>query len=168
MTAKGNKAGAIYLAGIGLAIALVGAVFVYLLWGSFMKAKATREWTETSCLIIQSKVKERSEEHISKEYQWGVEYNYDFEGKPYSSKLYTLRGSKWTSRRDEVKALMEEFPKDGKAICFVNPADPSRAILKHDSKAGGYSIWFPMLFVIGGLGIAFSALRKSGIKLIPC
>ena len=168
MTGQGNKAGAIYLAGIGLAVALVGVVFVYLLWGSFQKAKATREWPEISCLIIQSKVKERSEKHISKEYQWGVEYNYDFEGKPYSSKLYTLRGSKWTSRRDEVKALMEEFPKDGKAICFVNPADPSRAILKHDSKAGGYSIWFPMLFVIGGLGIAYSALRKSGIKLIPC
>jgi hypothetical protein len=39
----------------------------------------------------------------------------------------------------------------------VNPAEPSFAILKTDSLAPGYSIWFPALFVVGGLGITFRA-----------
>ena len=34
------------------------------------------------------------------------------------------------------------------------------AVLKMDSQAAGYSIWFPGLFVIGGLGIAGRALVK--------
>lgn len=168
MRAQNNKAGAIYLAGIGVAVALVGAVFVYLLWASFSQAKATRTWTETSCLIIRSKVNEKSEKHISKEYSWSVEYNYSFEGANYSSEFHKPRGVKWTSRKDEVEALIKKYPKDSKAVCYVNPAEPSQAILDHDSKAAGYSIWFPMLFVVGGLGISFSALRKSGIKMKPC
>ena len=168
MKAQENKSGAIYLAGIGLAVACVGAVFVYLLWNSFSNAKATREWTETSCLIIRSKVAERQLEFNNKEYSWNVEYNYSFDGEDYSSVFHKPRGKKWTSRKHEVEALIEEYPKNSKELCFVNPADPTQAILDHDSKAGGYSIWFPMLFVIGGLGISFSALRKSGINFNPC
>jgi len=135
MKAENNKAGAIYLASIGLAVAIVGAVFVYLLWESFSQAKATRTWKETSCLIIRSKIDEKSSKHISKEYSWNVEYNYDFDGKAYSSVFHMPRAAKWTSRKDEIEALVEQYPKDAKALCFVNPAEPSQAILVHDSKA---------------------------------
>jgi hypothetical protein len=50
-------------------------------------------------------------------------------------------------------------------MVYVNPADVNFAMLKPDSKAAGYSIWFPMLFVIGGLGIALRAIsgeRRAG------
>lgn len=163
-----SKAGSIYLAGIGLAVALVGAVFVYLLWSSFAQAKATREWQETPCLVILSKVNERSAKNISKEFSWNVEYIYDFNGESYSSKFHTPRAAKWSSAKKSVDALIEQYPEGEKSICFVNPKVPSQAILKHDSKGAGYSIWFPMLFVVGGLGIALSALRGLKLKLIPC
>ncbi|MGJ8654954.1 MAG: DUF3592 domain-containing protein [Akkermansiaceae bacterium] len=163
-----SKAGSYYLAGIGLAVALVGAVFVYLLWNSYQKASATREWTETPCLVIRSKVAVRSSEHISKEYSWNVEYLYEFGGESYSSKFHTPRRAKWSSTKESVDELIERYPADEKAVCFVNPEAPSQAILEHDSKAGGYSIWFPMLFVVGGLGITFSSLRGLKSRLIPC
>ena len=159
-----SKAGSFYLAGIGLAVALVGAVFVYLLWASYSQAKATREWKETPCLVIISKVNERSEKHITKEFSWRVEYLYDVDGKSYSSKFYRPRAAKWGSSMQEVEALIKKYPEGGKAICFVNPSNPKQAILAHDSKAAGYSIWFPMLFVVGGLGITIKAL----IGLKPC
>jgi hypothetical protein len=165
---KKSKAGAIYLAGIGLAVAAVGAVFVYLLWSSFAQARATREWTETPCLVILSKVNERSAKNISKEFSWNVEYIYDFDGKSYSSKFHTPRAAKWSSSKKSVEELIAKYPEGEKAICYVNPEVPSQAILKHDSKGAGYSIWFPMLFVVGGLGIALSALRGLKLKLIPC
>lgn len=166
-TEKSN-AGSYYLAGIGLAVAFVGAVFVYLLWNSYSKAKATREWKETPCLVIQSRVKERSAKNISTEFSWNLEYIYDFDGESYASKRHTLRGSKWSSFKKSVDMLITEFPEGEKATCFVNPAKPSQAILSHDSKAGGYSIWFPMLFVVGGLGITVSALRGLNFKFNPC
>lgn len=163
-----SKAGSFYLAGIGLAVALVGAVFVYLLWSSYKQASETREWVETPCLVIRSKVSERSSEHISKEYSWNVEYLYEYEGKSYPSKFHTPRRAKWSSRKGDVEELIKKYPVDQKAVCFVNPEVPSQAILEHDSKAAGYSIWFPMLFVIGGLGIMLSSLRGLKFKLIPC
>ncbi len=163
-----SNAGAYYLAGIGLAVALVGGVFVYLLWSSFAQAKATREWKETACLVIRSQVDERSSEHISREYSWSVEYLYDFDGESYSSKFHTPRRAKWKSSKDHVKALMVKYPEGGKAVCFVNPSEPSQAILEHDSKAAGYSIWFPMLFVIGGMGITISSLRRLEFKAKRC
>jgi hypothetical protein len=166
-TEKSN-AGSYYLAGIGLAVALVGAVFVYLLGSSFFQASETREWQETPCLVIRSAVKERSAKNITREFSWNVEYNYDFGGRSYSSKFHTPRAAKWSSSKKSSEGLIRQYPENKKAICYVNPAAPSQAILKHDSKGGGYSIWFPMLFVIGGLGITVSALKGLKFKSIRC
>jgi hypothetical protein len=33
-------------------------------------------------------------------------------------------------------------------------------VLKRDSKAPGYSLWFPIIFVVGGLGIIVGAVRS--------
>jgi hypothetical protein len=46
-------------------------------------------------------------------------------------------------------------------VCYVNPSDPTIAILKHGTRAALYSIWFPLLFVVGGLGIAWTAIRRK-------
>jgi hypothetical protein len=52
--------------------------------------------------------------------------------------------------------------------CFVDPQNPQLAILKPDSLAPGYSIWFPGLFMIAGLGITFNALiHARGAKQDP-
>ena len=52
--------------------------------------------------------------------------------------------------------------------CFVDPQNPQLAILKPDSLAPGYSIWFPALFMIAGLGITFNALINArGAKQAP-
>jgi hypothetical protein len=45
--------------------------------------------------------------------------------------------------------------------CFVNPKNPQLAVLKPDSLAPGYSIWFPGLFMIAGLGIGMNALIRT-------
>ena len=45
--------------------------------------------------------------------------------------------------------------------CYVNPVEFNSAYLKPDSLAPGYSIWFPALFVVGGLGMVISALRPG-------
>jgi len=44
---------------------------------------------------------------------------------------------------------------------WMDKVDHDFAVLKPDSQAPGYSIWFPALFVVGGLGIAFRALLKK-------
>ena len=150
--------------GIGFFVALVGAVFMYLMWKSYQRASATRTWTETPAVMMVSKIKTRSDKNISKEYQWKLEYAYAFDDKEYTSKLHTLRGSKWTSVKKGVQNEIDAHPANSNVFCFVNPDEPTKAILEHDSKAAGYSIWFPALFVIGGIGIMWGAIK--GMK--PC
>ena len=42
---------------------------------------------------------------------------------------------------------------------YFDPDDPQLSVLKRDTKASLYSIWFPFLFVVGGAGMVFSAVR---------
>lgn len=166
MTEQKSKAGGFYLMGIGFAIAAVGAVFVWLMWSSYAQVQETKSWEEMPCEITVSDINTRSAEHISMEYSWKVEYKFTVEGKVLTSKFHTPRGIKWTSDQGRIKAMIDAYPVGKKTVCYVNLDNTKQVILEHDSQAALYSIWFPMLFVVGGLGIMWSAIR--GMKLIPC
>lgn len=163
--AKKNIAGSIYLLGIGLFLVLLGGGFCWLLWNSFNRASDTRKWVETPCLIINSEALPRSIDGIAKEYQWKVAYKYKFEGEDLIGEKYKPRGQRWRKSITEVNTMMEEYPEGARSICFVNPElpkDPSQqreAILEHDTKAAGYTLWFPALFSIGGLGMMIGAVK---------
>ena len=163
---KKSKAGAIYLLGIGLFLFFLGAGFCWLLAKSFGNASDTRKWVETPCLIISSEIGKRSAVNISAEYRWEVAFKYQFEGEDNIGESYKPRGQRWRRSIEKVKPMLDEYPVDLQTVCFVNPelpADPSKprqAILAHDSKAAGYSIWFPALFSIGGIGIMAGAVRS--------
>ncbi|MEO1856806.1 MAG: DUF3592 domain-containing protein [Rubritalea sp.] len=164
---KQTKAGAIYLFGIGLFLFFLGAGFCWLLAKSFGNASDTREWVETPCLIIRSEIGKRSDVNIAAEYRWEVAFKYQFEGEDNIGETYKPRGQRWHKSTDKVKQLLVEYPVDLQTVCFVNPVkptDPSKqrqAILAHDTKAAGYSIWFPALFSVGGIGIMVGAVRGA-------
>ena len=149
-------------------LALIGGVFCFLMWKSYASASETRGWEKTSCMIIRSDIGERSEKHISPEYCWRVEYTYTYGGKDYFSTRNTIRDGKdhgkrkhqkWTGDKKVIEQKVEDNPKGSQAVCYVNPQDPAKAVLEHETKAAGYSIWFPGLFVIGGLGIIVGAVK---------
>ncbi|MFC5049847.1 DUF3592 domain-containing protein [Rubritalea spongiae] len=156
---RSSKAGAVYLFGIGLFLFFLGAGFCWLMAKSFRNASDTRQWVETSCLIIRSELGKRADVNIAPEYRWEVSYKYQYEGGDYVSDLYKPRGQKWQKSIEKVKKLIAEYPLDTRAVCYVNPDEPSIAILEHDTKAAGYSIWFPAIFSVGGIGMMVGAVR---------
>jgi hypothetical protein len=88
-----------------------------------------------------------------------VQFGYEWHGTPRTGDHLTLRGNPWTSKRELAENRAAEYPPGKTATCRVDPNNPDFAVLRPDSLAPGYSIWFPSLFVIGGLGIAVRALR---------
>ncbi|MFC4993944.1 DUF3592 domain-containing protein [Rubritalea tangerina] len=128
----------------------------------------TRKWVETPCLVVQSEVEKRSAKHIAPEYRWLVTYTYQYEGKHYTSALFKPideeRGQRWGKSIEKVKKRIEEYPIDLQTTCYVNPDEPELAVLEHDTKAAGYSIWFPALFSIGGIGMMVGAVRGAAKK----
>ena len=155
-------AGRWYLAIIGLAIALLGSLFVWLMARSFLRAWEMRSWPEVACVILSSEVEQRrNDENSAPEFRQDLTYGYEWKGTARTGDHLTLRGSPWSSNRQIVEARVAEYPVGSQAVCHVNPLDPEVTVLKNDTLAPGYSIWFPALFVIGGLGITLRAATRS-------
>ena len=92
-------------------------------------------------------------------YRFHVAYEYEFGGQRYTSDRFKPVDGP-TSHVDRAKARLAQFPSGKAVVCYVDPGDPSEALLKRGSKAPLYSIWFPALFVLGGLGIMGGATRR--------
>lgn len=61
--------------------------------------------------------------------------------------------------QSKAQRIVERYPVGSEDTCWVNPQNPKQTVLKHNSKAVLYTIWFPGLFVIAGLGIAVGSNR---------
>lgn len=156
---KTGNAGRWFLAVLGLTLALIGGIFVWLMGRSFLRAYEMRGWPEVECVILSSEMEDRRhDEYSATEYRQVLNFGYEWDGQPRTGNKVTLRGSPWTSKPDVVEKRSSEWPVGKTTTCRVNPKDPSLAVLKPDSLAPGYSIWFPSLFVVGGLVIAARAL----------
>ena len=160
MTSKGSIGGALFLIFIGLLIASAGGLFTWLMWRSFSRASGQNDWPERPALVLQSELRERQViEHSPPEYSFRILYGYDYQGKAYEGDRLTLRENPWSKKREKAEDVLEAYPEGSSTTCLVNPDNPSQAILKADTKAPGYSIWFPVIFVIGGAGVVVTGLK---------
>ena len=55
---------------------------------------------------------------------------------------------------------IKPYSKNAEVNCWVNPENPNQVLLKHGTLAPLYTIWFPGLFVIAGLGIIVNAVKR--------
>jgi hypothetical protein len=159
------NAGRVFLFALGLLLAAIGGLFVWVMAASALRAKETRSWPQVPCVILVSEIEERLHDPQSPiEYRHNIVFGYEWEGKRLTSDQASLRGNPWSSKRDVVFARSAEYNAGDDTICHVNPADPSFAILQPDSMAPLYSIWFPGVFVLGGLVMAARAVIMGRIQ----
>jgi len=155
----------IYMTLVGLLLATSGGIFSWLMWRSFSRARQIDDWPRVPCAVIESSVESRRDDpewpdSMPQEYRFRVRYAYDWEGRSFESDRYRLRGASWSSGEEQARALVGRYPAGSVAECSVNPGSPEIAVLEGESKAPGYSLWFPLIFVVGGLGIVVGAWRR--------
>lgn len=149
-----------FLVGLGLLLAAIGGTFCFWMGRAYLRLKAVDAWPETHCVILKSEVVEFFPvPNVAPRYRLDVDYFYEFGGHPRHSDKVRSRVRSSTDRA-KVEDWQKAHPVGSEAVCYVNPGDPGFAILEKDSKAVGYTIWFPALFVVGGLGMAIQALRR--------
>jgi len=154
-----THAGAFYLMFIGLLLLAMGGIFTALLAGHFNNAVASRKWTPTEAHIVLSELDKRQISGSPIEYKWEVMYSYTINNISYVSDKYKSGGSRWKKTSKDADELISQYPVGKQLTCYVNPANNEEAIMAHSTKAAGYSIWFPLVFAVGGLGIIISAIR---------
>ena len=154
-----------FMVGIGLATALLGALFFGLMLRSFLRASEMRKWPELPCVILVSEIEQRRHDPYSPiETRHVVSFGYEWQGKPKTSERLSLRGSPWSSKPGVTEKRAADYPVGMRTTCWVKPDDPDFAVLQLDSMAPGYSLWFPALFIVGGLGIAVRSLSRAAPK----
>jgi hypothetical protein len=158
----GSLGARIWKVGLGLSLAGAGAVTAVYLWMVYEKAVGMEAWVSRPAIIAESGAEVGHRDRFGlPRYRLKISYRYDFEGQTYLSNG-VKRLPVVTKTREGLREWLERFPEGVETICYVNPDDPGRALLVRDSKAALFSIWFPGIFILGGLGIAVSALRGGG------
>lgn len=133
---------------------------MWYLWAVFQKSSLMNDWVETPCVIEKSAVDDSGlNQHYGTMYSLITSYNYVFDGKGYTGSKYK-RIQPAGSDRKKIEKKQEEYPVGASTVCFVDPDHPAAAVLKKDSKGSIFSIWFPGLFVLGGVGMIVSVFRK--------
>ncbi|NOZ94807.1 MAG: DUF3592 domain-containing protein [Acidobacteria bacterium] len=156
-------------AGGGCAVRTMGTVFglVFLLAGLFFTGFMGREvwrdieargWTRTPCRVVSSFAALNGPDE--RPYSFRVRYRYRFGGREYASSVMR-RGYTGGSDFRKVQLLLLRYPTGARATCWVNPENPSQAVLEQRSLLFGLIVLFPLLFVAVGAGIIALAWRKS-------
>jgi len=141
------------LAGPGCAYGVLGLFAVFgLVFAGFglmplLELRQAQSWTPTPCTILTSGV---AEEHGSdgSTYRVEVTFRYEVAGVEHVSERYRVSRISSSGHAGKQR-IVDTLPPGTDSTCFVNPEDPSEAILRRDW--GGE--W---IFVAAGLG--FSAL----------
>lgn len=163
-----SQAGAWYLTAVGLGLCVIAGTFLWLMGRSYLRAREMTQWPQVPCLILRSEVAEhRLGGTVPPQYKFSVLYRYEFNGQDYESDRFALRGSMPRSEPSAAEESVQQYPVGSRQQCWVNPEQPQMALLQLDSRAAGYSLWFPGLFFIGGLGMIIGAWKKPDRNQSP-
>lgn len=153
----------------GSAIALVaGVIFIVigilLLWvltlSPLLLHLASQRWEEvparvTSSELVRSRSQSTGRRPSDTTYRIAISYEYQYGGKTYLGERYDITRSSGSTNVgvDEMRRIVRRHPVGMQTRCWVNPADPSQALIDR-SLAGNYflfMVWFPFPFL--GLGV---------------
>lgn len=159
---------------LGMSLMAAGLAVTVLLFIPWRRAKETHAWTETPCVIVESYTREvQSGDLAHTTHRVFLRYRYAFGGKEHTGTKWrriTYAGeedeglSRKTPHASEAVKLVDKYPAGAAATCWVNPAAPHEAVLEHQTTASIYTLWWPMLFAVGGAGIVWSAVRRKSLR----
>lgn len=152
---------ALPFAGVGVGVLLLSVL------PSLMEWQSMKSWREVDAHLLQAELTvNRSDD--SNTYEARARYRYSFAGLDYESKRVAI-----TSGSDNVGDFQERlgarltsaYKKQHTVTAWVNPENPTQAILNRDMRWG--LLWFKMIFVLvfGGVGcglIAWVFLGRAG------
>lgn len=135
---------------VGFLLALVGGFFTWYLWHQFQAALAMRAWPRVPATVLAAKIEPGLSQHGTPKHTLWIRYRYTWEGTQHEGERVKRRPIQ-SSQRPTVENWLNEYPVGTETECYVNPADPSFAVLVPDSKAAIYSIWLPAFFLLSGV-----------------
>ena len=145
----------------GIPFFAAGCFLLYsLFFQPFSKSLESQNWIETPCLILKSHLITNSDSE-GDTYRPAISYSYEYEGKKYESNLVDFSGSGSSNDRVGENESVEAYPQGTTRKCYVNPENPSEAVLIRDWGRGLFkwvALPFGGVFAFTGLGIMIYGL----------
>lgn len=156
---KGRR-GAGCMVGFFAIFFLAGSGFLY---GMFLRPLygvwQSRDWVGTPCVIESSRVEVHSGDEGST-YKVAVLYAYEFNGEPHKSSRYQFFDHA-SSGRSAKAHVVSRYPAGQQTVCYVDPDDPTRAVLSRGVPPDIWFVFIPLLFVAVGLGGMIFTIRHG-------
>ena len=142
-TTNPNRGG--LLIGLG-AFGLFGVLFLMgvhaLYFGHFVAQRnvaASQGWVETRCEILEARVNVHADLDHGDSYTLHVKFKYEFDRQEYISDRYDFS---YFAHSDEAvrQAVVSKLPPGTQTVCYVNPDDPSEAVVKRERRKRGYTL----------------------------
>ena len=143
---------------MGLLLIGVSWILVTYLWNSYLRAARMDGWVEVPCRIESIAIDDTqlNQRGLPKSIL-KIAYRYQWQGHDYLGERYKRLPTEASDPR-KLKGRLEQYPAGTETVCHLDPDAPGLAVLKKDSKAALYTLWFPGLFIVGGAGMIWSAV----------
>ena len=138
---------------------LFGGAFLLFFLAPAMKSIGALSWNAVPCTMLESRVEEHPGDDGST-YSVEVRYRYEVEGREYTGDRYRFLGGS-SSGHSGKQAVVDRLSPGTVTTCYVDPADPTKAVLHRGFQAEYLFGLIPGLFVAIGVGGIWFTRRQS-------
>ena len=149
-----------FFAFFGLFALIGGVAFFFMGVRPVLKMLSARYWQETPCVVVSSEVRSHSSDDGST-YSVNILYAYEINGREYRANRYHFMGGSSSGYAGKT-AVVNRYPPRTKTVCFVNPDDPTDAVLERGFTKDLLFGLIPLVFVVVGVGGILFARRSAG------
>ncbi len=136
-------------------------VFYLLFLRPMLQSRQAQSWPEVPCVILASEV-QRLQGDSGSTYSVDILYEYEIEGRSHRASRHSFVAGSSSGRADK-EAVVRRFPPGRRTVCYVNPADPTEAVLERGVPGGLWMAVIPGAFMTAGaFGMVYASRRRSG------
>lgn len=161
---------------------LGGGMFMLLCgWSMYSQghksASEIDNWTQVEAVILRAEVKtvtmnntySRGPSFVTG-YEPAISYRYSFEGRTFKGSRFTIAPSA-SQEREPIASIVAAHPTGSEATAWVNPENPSEAVLSRSDQGESTALAFVGIFLavigLGGIGAA-AMLHRRPEQPEPC
>jgi hypothetical protein len=126
-------------------------VFLYFMLPEIVANLAAARWSEGACTIVTSAAGTQAPTDPSGEtlYRVFVRFTYEVGGRSYESTRYRFVNP-YVNDQAEVEAATRDYPAGATVPCFIDPDDPTQAVLDRKLSPFALAALLPAAFVALG------------------
>jgi len=137
----------------------MGGMMFWLLGGSALwMILTTTNWVEMPCTVVSSEIEMQRGHGRRKQQHWYIRvvFSYEFDGRRFESDRYDFNDGGGSSAIAWKQQVIRDLPAGKVTTCFVNPRDPSNAVLTRDWTPDMWFAAIPLsLMLVGVIGFMF-------------